>query len=108
MNIGAKIKKLRKEVGMSQEELANKIKISKHSIKKYESANYINLETLEAIANALNVHAISLIADDKDNLFDLFIKQYNLTYLTQEEIDKLKIEFEFTLGYLAYKYDDRK
>lgn len=108
MNIGARIKEIRKEMGMSQEELAEKIKISKHSIKKYEAAQYINLETLEAISNALNVNIVSLIVDDRDHLFDLYIKQYNLTHLDSEELDKLKIEFEFALGYIAYKYDDRK
>lgn len=108
MNIGSKIKKMRLAVGMSQEDLANKIKMSISSVKKYEGATYLNLETIEDISKALGVHIITLISDDAENLFDLFIKQYNLTNLDQKEIDKLKIEFEFALGYLAYKYDDRK
>lgn len=108
MNIGTKIKKARLATGMKYEELADKINKSVSSVKKYESANSLDLALIEDISEALGVHPISLIANDKDNLFDLYIKQYSLTHLDQDELAKLKIEFEFALGYLTYKYDDRK
>jgi len=55
--LGAKIKDLRKECGMTQEELGVKIGVSKATVNKYETGIVVNLKrpTIEKIAAALGV-----------------------------------------------------
>jgi len=55
--IGPKIKELRKERGMTEEELGVKIGVSKATVNKYETGIVVNLKrpTIEKIATALDV-----------------------------------------------------
>ena len=56
--IGKNIKKYRKEKGLTQRKLAETLLLSESFIAKLESATYqsISIDTLEQIANALDVH----------------------------------------------------
>lgn len=45
MNAGRIIKKLRQEKGMTQQELADALSISKASVQKYEQGDVLNLKT---------------------------------------------------------------
>lgn len=62
MSIGTNIKKYRKQVGLTQKELAEKAKLSESAIKYYES-NRRNpkLETLDKIGIALGVSINDLV-----------------------------------------------
>lgn len=54
--IGMKIQKLRKERGLSQEDLAFEAGIARHHLSRIENANTsLKVSTLIAIAEALNV-----------------------------------------------------
>ena len=68
--IGKNIKKYRKKVGLSQEQLANKANLSYGYIKNLEAKNVratISIETLDFIAHTLNVTIIDLL---KENSID--------------------------------------
>lgn len=64
MELNEKIKKYRKEAGLSQEELASKIYVSRTLITKYESRSaFPTQENLEKIAATLNVKVEDLLSD---------------------------------------------
>lgn len=64
MNIGEQIKKYRKEAGLSQKELGQKLGVSQQHIAQYESGKRIpKLETINKIAGALNVGVRRLYPD---------------------------------------------
>lgn len=102
MNIGAKIKEIRIKLGLTQEEFANTINKSKHSVKKYEDNSGITIDLLQDISNKCDVSMLALFTDCTD-LFELFVTINNLE-LTEEEKTKLEIEFNSYMEFLLYKY----
>jgi len=56
MSIGSKVKERRKELGLTQEELANRLKTTKQTIYKYENEIVTNLpsDRIEQLAKALD------------------------------------------------------
>lgn len=68
MELNEKIKKYRKEAGLSQEDLASKIYVSRTLITKYESGSaFPTQENLEKIAIALNVEVEDLLSNEEKN-----------------------------------------
>lgn len=68
MELNEKIKKYRKEAGLSQEDLASKIYVSRTLITKYESGSaFPTQENLEKIAIAFNVEVEDLFSDEEKN-----------------------------------------
>ena len=68
MELNEKIKKYRKEAGLSQEDLASKIYVSRTLITKYESGSaFPTQENLEKIAIALNVNVEDLLSSEEKN-----------------------------------------
>lgn len=68
MELNEKIKKYRKEAGLSQEDLASKIYVSRTLITKYESGSaFPTQENLEKIATALNVEVEDLLSNEEKN-----------------------------------------
>ena len=67
MTIGDKIKRLRKERGMTQEELGNLIGVQKAAINKYETGIVVNLkrDVIAKLARALEVNPVWLM-DEND------------------------------------------
>ena len=67
MTIGEKIKRLRKEHHMTQEELGDAIGVKKAAINKYETGLVVNLkrEVIAKIARAFDVNPVWLM-DDQD------------------------------------------
>ncbi len=54
--IGEKIKRRRKELRISQEELAERIGVTYQQVQRYENGmNRLNVENIQIIANTLNV-----------------------------------------------------
>lgn len=70
MTTGEKIKQLRRQLGMTQEELGAKIGVQKAAINKYETGIVVNLKksTLSSLARALNVSPIDLLSPEDSDL----------------------------------------
>lgn len=65
IKIGDRIKKLRKNLGLSQIDLAEKISLSFQQIQKYEKGQTkITVDRLQQISEALNVSIRSFFAED--------------------------------------------
>jgi len=64
MTTGEKIRQLRKELGLTQEELGNLIGVQKAAINKYETGMVVNLKksTIAALAKALHVSPVDLLS----------------------------------------------
>ena len=66
-NFGSNVMRLRKEHGLSQEELADKAGLKKQSISNIERGNrYPTFETLERIANVLDASPVQLFGTLKE------------------------------------------
>lgn len=67
MELGEKIKHLRKEARMTQEELGDLIGVTKASVQKYENGSIVNLkiETINKLSNIFNVTPAYLMGWDK-------------------------------------------
>lgn len=65
MNFGDKLKELRKEKGLSQKDLAEKLNVTQRTISYYENSTTApsNAEIVTKIADALNVRLDELAAD---------------------------------------------
>lgn len=67
MTIGDRISVIRRQRNMTQEELAEKLGVTKATISKYElGRRQLRVEQLEAIASALNTNAENLIGCGED------------------------------------------
>ena len=59
MDIGVVIKKYRKEAGMTQEEMANRLGVTTPAVNKWENSNSKpDIELLAPIARLLDIHLI--------------------------------------------------
>lgn len=66
MNIGTNIKKYRKEKGLTQRELADKLNIATNSLSRYEiGERRPPIDMIEKIAEILNVTPIQLMYDEE-------------------------------------------
>lgn len=64
MNVGENIKKIRKEKGITQKELGEKLGISQAAIGQFEnSASNLKIDTIKKIADALDVNYTRLILE---------------------------------------------
>jgi transcriptional regulator with XRE-family HTH domain len=87
MNFPEKLKKLRKDKGITQEELANAIFVSRTLVSKYENGSvYPTKENVQKLALYFNVPISSLI--DKEDTIELILKQNDLAK---------KINYSFSL-----------
>ena len=84
MSIGDKIKELRIEKGITQEELAIKLNISTQAVSKWENGGYPDLDLVPEIANYFNVTTDFLF--DRENVF-----------LSDEDIEKILIKYIYSL-----------
>lgn len=68
MTVGEKIKKLRKEKHLTQEELGEMIGVQKAAINKYETGIVVNLkrEIIAKLAKAFDVNPVWLMDEDDD------------------------------------------
>lgn len=73
MTVGENIKKIRKEKGLTQKELGEKLKISQAAIGQFESnASNLQIETIEKIAGALEVPVAHLLIGAWDKYKDAY------------------------------------
>jgi transcriptional regulator with XRE-family HTH domain len=83
MNFAEKLKTLRKQKGISQEQLAEKIYVSRQAITKWESGNGIpDIENLIAISALFNESLDSLLSEEKS-----LISKNEFLYNSRTEYD---------------------
>ena len=72
MNMGERIKQLRLQKGLTQEELGKYIGVQKSAIRKYEKGSVTNLKrsSIETLAKVFNVTPSYLMCIDDDNNFE--------------------------------------
>lgn len=89
MLLGERIRTLRKQKGLTQQQLANMINVTKVSISCYESGSRTpNLETFVDLAEALETTPNYLLGSDK-LLASEDDEDYKI-YVSKEELDILK------------------
>ena len=79
MTFGEKLKEARKEAGLSQEQLAEKMSVSRSAIAKWENDKGMpDINNLKAIAQLLNVSIDYLLDDDEKISFNEIKEPVNL------------------------------
>lgn len=79
MSLGEKIKDARKLSGLTQEQLANKLAVSRQAITKWESDKGIpDIENIKILAKALNVSIDYLLDNGTDLDMNVFREEINL------------------------------
>lgn len=69
MELGKRIKKIREEKGFTQQQLADELGISIHTVSKYEQGQREpSMEIMNKIANILEVELFEFIVDKEDVL----------------------------------------
>ncbi len=86
MEIGSKIKKYRERINLSQEELADKVYVSRQTISNWENhKSYPDINSLKLLSNIFNVSLDEFIKEDIEemrkriNEYDL--KEYNTLFI---------------------------
>ena len=80
MTLGEKIKEARKQCGLSQEQLAEKMAVSRSAVAKWEANNGLpDIDNLKALAQLLNV-SIDYLLDDGEVIDEVVMREpYNLS-----------------------------
>ena len=80
MTLGEKIKEARKQSGLSQEQLAEKMSVSRSAIAKWETDKGLpDIDNLKALAGFLNV-SVDYLLDDGERIDELVTREaYDLT-----------------------------
>ena len=80
MKLGEKIKEARKQCGLSQEQLAEKMTVSRSAVAKWEANNGLpDVENLKALAQLLNV-SVDYLLDDGEVIDEVAMREpYNLS-----------------------------
>ena len=80
MTFGEKIKEARKQCGLSQEQLAEKMAVSRSAVAKWEANNGLpDIDNLKALAQLLNV-SIDYLLDDGEVIDEVVMREpYNLS-----------------------------
>lgn len=75
MTLAEKLKEARKKAGLSQEQLADKISVSRSAIAKWESGKGMpDIENLKALSKLLNV-SLDYLLNDEDSIDIIRIKE---------------------------------
>ena len=80
MTLGEKIKEARKQCGLSQEQLAEKMAVSRSAVAKWEANNGLpDVDNLKTLAQLLNV-SVDYLLDDGEAIDELVMREpYNLS-----------------------------
>lgn len=75
MTLGEKIKEARKHAGLSQEQLSEKLSVSRSAVAKWETDNGLpDIENLKALANLLDI-SVDYLLDSSENMDKTVIKE---------------------------------
>lgn len=104
MTLGQKIKKIRKTFGLSQEQLAEIINVSRQAITKWESDFGLpDTENLKSLSNIFNVSIDYLLDNIKDEPILIMKENYVFDEFDKDKYKNKYIAFE---EYLKYKYPE--
>ncbi len=98
MSIGNKIRKLRKERGLTQEKLGELIGVKKSAVAKYENNRVENLKraTIQKLAEVLEVSPSYFFEDDITNISNYNNSSYTtFDELLYFEVKKILSEYSF-------------
>ena len=105
IEVGKRIKERREELGLTQGELGDRLKLNKSTIQRYESGKIatIKLPILYAMAEQLKVNPswLALQTDDKGR-FEQNTEPSNITLLPQNKIRLIPIYESVSAGFGAY------
>lgn len=106
MSISEKIKFYRKEKGITQQQLANKIDKTLSSVKKYESGYTTPpIKVIKEIAKALNISLDCLIENEKDSDDNIVtLSLHNANGIDDELPEEAQKEIESFIEYIKQKY----
>ena len=107
MNLGEKIKECRKQAGLSQEQLAERLNVSRQAITKWETNKGIpDIANLIAISDEFGLSLDELIKDDGaakqilKRILDIF-SSFNIILLKKLLND---VSFSFCHYYFVYRF----
>lgn len=107
MTIGERIKEIREEVGLTQEELGNRLGVTGVTIMRYEKGTrQPRIEQLEAIAEALDVSVTSLLFGSTPSTEDSDIIVVDTTQ-TKEDLELDEIRKKIEKGTATYEEKER-
>src|SRR5699024_3154613 len=97
MSFGEKLQQLRKEKGLSQEDLAYQLNVSRQAVSKWESQNgYPEMEKMILISELFQVSLDYLLKEDYDDSFQKTDTSYHL--MSKQKIDDyIQIKKSFAL-----------
>ena len=102
MTFGEKLKNARKEAGLSQEQLAEKLSVSRSAVAKWESDNGMpDVSNLKAMASLLNISIDYLLAEDEKLTFNEIREPIELA--SYEKIGKCRDKKDAAV---YYRYQD--
>ena len=97
MTLGERIKTLRKQAHLSQEQLAQRLSVSRQAITKWENElGTPDIDNLKALSNLFNISLDELLLDKKEKS-----KDYLYESTTEYDIDESK-HFDIHLGGAQY------
>ncbi|HEY5586378.1 MAG TPA: XRE family transcriptional regulator [Ruminiclostridium sp.] len=104
MGIGSKIKEARLSLGMTQEQLANKLGITKSAIANYENGvSHPKEDILYKLFSALNVDANYLFEGNYSSK-NITIAAHRIDGYDNDLPEEAQQELENFIGYLKTKY----
>jgi len=91
MNIGNEIKTRRKELNLTQEELAKKLNVSRTAVSNWEQQrNYPDIELLVTISDKLDISLDKLLRGDSK-----MVKELSFDYKKKKKFKFLSNSFKF-------------
>lgn len=107
-SFGKKLKERRKELGLTQKDLANVLKITSSAVNHYENGNRkINIDMLNKMASCLDISVDELIGNENKQMPN-YDKQMKRWYEIVGELNFNEKEFEELANYARYIVSKRK
>ena len=111
MKFSEKLFQLRKTAGLSQEELANKLDLSRQAIYKWEADIAMpDIAKIKALAQLFNVSCDYLINDDIESMEVRVIEKkpftYNAVFITNNKLDYYQVDIDH--GYTKERKEHEK
>ncbi|MAY84548.1 MAG: hypothetical protein CMP59_10490 [Flavobacteriales bacterium] len=88
MNIGAKIKMRREELGMSVQQLSDMIGMTRQNVYNLENHDHIHTKTLESLCKALNIDLFWFFSEGKEDYLN--IKEQSKKQKLNERINDIE------------------
>jgi transcriptional regulator with XRE-family HTH domain len=97
MTLGEKLKSARKSVGLTQEQLADKLMVSRQAITKWESDKGMpDIENLKKLSKLLNV-SIDYLVDDGEKI-DLTVLREEINLVAEQILTKGEKAIDWGIG----------